>query len=163
MLPNILANSDGEPTHWHRSARQWADFGSPLRPCEEDLRLFGEMLAATTDLLDTPRKQRAWLLGMGARPDVGVDAIWQVWNVAGIDAPALAERRGWLPAQVATIDVYRGASARYHFMRLDATLRRLRHAGFDLVAQRSGHYELAERCPLLLLRKRTAAMAGNAA
>lgn len=100
-----------------------------------------------------------WRLAMAVQgttdaPDVAVDAVWRVWNMSGIDARALAEARGWPPAQVETMEFYRGSPARYNFMRFDATIEHLRRAGFDLVAKRSGTYELGERCPHVLLRKR---------
>ena len=91
--------------------------------------------------------------GMDDAPAVAVDAIWQIWNAARIDWRALAEARGWAPAEVATMDFYRGSPARYNFMRHDDAIRRLARAGFDPVAKRTGSYELAERCPIVLLRK----------
>lgn len=94
------------------------------------------------------------LQGIDNAPDVAVDAVWQVWNAARIDARALAEASGWSLAEVGTIESYRGSPARYNFMRFDETIRYLQHAGFDLVATRVGHYELAENCPHVLLRKR---------
>ncbi|MDO8788355.1 MAG: class I SAM-dependent methyltransferase [Sulfuritalea sp.] len=100
--------------------------------------------------------------GIADAPDVAVDAVWQEWNAARIDARELAEERGWLPAQVGTIEFYRGSPARYNFMRFDDTIRHLHRAGFDLVATRTGSYELAERCPHVLLRKRQGASAARA-
>lgn len=92
--------------------------------------------------------------GIADAPDVGVDEVWRVWNAARIDAPALAAARGWAPEQVRTMELYRGSPARYNFMRFDQTIRHLQQAGFDQLATRSGSYELAERCPHVLLRKR---------
>lgn len=92
--------------------------------------------------------------GMDDAPDVAVDEVWRIWNAAGLDGYALASARGWRPEEIGTIDLYRGSPVRYNFMRFDQTIRHLQHAGFELVATRSGHYELAERCPHVLLRKR---------
>ncbi len=92
--------------------------------------------------------------GMDDAPDVAVDAVWQVWHEARIDMQALAVARGWPPEQVGTIEFYQGSAARYNFMRYDDTIRHLQYVGFDLVATRSGGYELAERCQHVLLRKR---------
>lgn len=271
--------------HWRTLAAQWALFSSPGRPCDEDVIIFEEMLAADTDLFVTTAKKRAWLLGItseivaapwlqkfdlfavervramidamwpgdtGQRqaicadwtrapfpddsfdlvigdgclmvvgfpdelsrlleslhrilrsdgylmlrlfcrpdiaeapdaviadllagrigsfqafkwrlamaaqgltdaPDVAVDDVWQIWNAARIDTHALAQACGWPPEQVRTMEFYRGSPARYNFMRFDDTIQHLRHAGFDLVATRTGSYELAERCPHVLLKKR---------
>ena len=99
-----------------------------------------------------------WRLGMAVQgiddaPDVAVDAIWRIWSSAQIDASRLAQERGWPLATVRTMDFYRGSSARYNFMRYDETISHLQRAGFDLLATRSGHYELASCCPHVLLRK----------
>lgn len=99
-----------------------------------------------------------WRLAMAVQgadaPDVAVDAVWRAWNAARIDARALAAARGWSPAQLGTMEFYRGSPARYNFMRFEATIQHLEQAGFDLVATRTGLYELAERCPHVLLRRR---------
>lgn len=95
--------------------------------------------------------------GMDDAPDVAVDAVWQTWDAARVDTKVLAESRAWPQEQFNTIEFYRGSAARYNFMRYDETIRHLQHAGFDLVATRSGSYELAERCPHVLLRKRPGA------
>lgn len=92
--------------------------------------------------------------GIDDSPDVAVDAIWQVWNDARIDAREVAAVRGWPVEQLGTIEYYRESPARYNFMRFDATIGYLQQAGFDLVETRTGSYELAERCPHVLLRKR---------
>jgi SAM-dependent methyltransferase len=108
-----------------------------------------------------------WRLAMAVQgkadaPDVAVDAVWQIWNAARIDAQALAEARGWTLAQVGTMEFYRGSPARYNFMRFDETIRHLQRAGFALVATRTGNYELGERCPHVLLRKRPGASGAGA-
>jgi SAM-dependent methyltransferase len=95
--------------------------------------------------------------GIADAPDVAVNEVWQVWHAARIDMYALAVARGWPPEQVGTIEFYQGSAARYNFMCYDDTIRHLQHAGFDLVATRIGSYELAERCPHVLLRKRPGA------
>lgn len=290
---NGAAPDRGGDAHWQNFARQFGLLGPPLRPCAEDIRIVGEMMAAEPELFGAASKKRAWLLGITpeiatmrwprdvelvavervqamidlvwpgdsgqrraicgdwldppipdqgmdlvigdgcltavgfpdelarllasvhrclrrdgclmlrlfCRPDpaeapeavidalesgaigsfhafkwrlamavqgmddaadVAVDAVWRVWHAARIDVRALAAARGWTPQEVGTIELYRGSPARYNFMRLDDTIRCLRRAGFDLLATRSGSYELAERCPHVLLRKRTAAAEADA-
>lgn len=108
-----------------------------------------------------------WRLAMAVQgsadaDDVAVDAVWRVWNAAGIDPAALAREYGWSPAEIGTMEFYRGSPARYNFMRFDATIRHLQQAGFDLVAKRIGQYELAECCPHILLKKRSASSVSGA-
>lgn len=282
-LQNGASTAVGD--HWRSFARSWALLGSPLRPSDEDIRIFGEMLATHTDLAGRVYRKNAWLLGItpeiasaswlkdfrltaveqskamidaewpgdtdhrhaicsdwlrapfsdesfdlvigdgclthvafpqglarlmesihrclrrdgylmlrqfrrpdpsetpgdvlaalstgaigsihafkwrllmalqGAAdaPDVAVEDAWRVWSEAGVDIAALACARGWSLDQIGTMDIYRGSPARYNFMRFDDAIRYLRDAGFEPVAVRTGFYELAERCPCVLLRKR---------
>jgi hypothetical protein len=95
--------------------------------------------------------------GMDDARDVAVDAVWKVWHAARIDMRALAVARGWPPEDVGTIEFYQGSPARYNFMRFDDMIGCLRRAGFDLLATCTGSYELAGRCPHVLLRKRAGA------
>ena len=99
-------------------------------------------------------KWRLLMAVQGGAPDVAVDDAWQVWQAAGIEAAALATERGWPLEQIETMEIYRGSSARYNFMRFEDALERIGAAGFDLVEGRTGSYELAERCPCVLFRKR---------
>lgn len=103
------------------------------------------------------------LQGIDDAPDVAVDSVWQVWHAARIDARALAAAHGWSPAEIGTMELYRGSPARNNFMRFDVAMGHLRRAGFDLAATRTGNYYLAERCPHVLLRKRRAGPEGSAA
>jgi SAM-dependent methyltransferase len=100
--------------------------------------------------------------GMADAPDVAVDEVWQLWNAARIDTRALAAARGWPPAQIETMEFYRGSRARYNFMRFETAIGHLQRAGFELVAKRTGNYQLAECCPQVLLRKRQSAAGAGA-
>ena len=102
------------------------------------------------------------LQGADDAPDVAVDAVWQAWHAARMDTAALAESRGWAPEQFSTIEFYRGSRARYNFMRYDETILHLRSAGFDLLASRTGSYELAGCCPHVLLKKRESSRTAGA-
>ena len=270
---------------WHAAAAQWAMFGSPLRPCEEDLRIFEQFRSCGVGIPGTAHRKRAWLLGVTSEiasarwiddidviaveraqtmidavwpgnttrrwairadwlqapfPDESFDLVigdgcltvvrypdgltallasvhrclrsdgqvllrlfclpdlaetpeavmaalasgeigsvdvlkwrlimavqgiagthdvcphdaWSVWSDPRWNAHKVVERLGWSPAQVGTIEYWRGSTARHVFMRFDEATGYLRRAGFYLVAVRTRTYELAERCPLLLLRKR---------
>lgn len=84
---------------------------------------------------------------------VPVADIWQAWCESGIAADELAIDRGWPLAEVATIEAYREASARYTFPRLDEARLALA-TGFEELACRTPAYELGECCPTLLLAAR---------
>jgi SAM-dependent methyltransferase len=84
---------------------------------------------------------------------VPVADIWQAWCESGIATAELAAERGWPLAEIATIEAYREASARYTFPRLDEARSTLAE-GFEELACRTPAYELGERCPTLLLAAR---------
>ncbi len=108
-----------------------------------------------------------WRLSMAVQgtndaPDVALNEVWKVWHDAGIDRAALAAANAWSHEEIGTMELYRGSPARNNFMRFDGVMNRLRKAGFDLVSCRTGDYELAERCPHVLLRKRLSSTDVNA-
>lgn len=92
--------------------------------------------------------------GVGGGSEVSLRSVWEIWNEVREDAARVAETRGWPAAAVGTMELYRDSPASLSFMTFDATVRILREAGFALLATRTGTYELAERCPHVLLRKR---------
>ncbi len=291
---STAAQGSDSGVHWRSIAGQWALLGSPLRPCEEDLRIFGDLLSCTAGITGATPGTRAWLLGVTSEiatarwlvdidvvaaecvqamiesawpgntarrwaicadwlqapfPDKSFDLVigdgcltvlsypdgltallasvhrclrpdgrlmlrlfclpevaetpeavmaallagevgsvhafkwrlamavqgasgahdvcphdaWTVWNEPLWNARTAAEKLGWSPAQIGTIEYWRGTTARYTFMRFDQALEHLRRAGFDLAAVRNGSYELAERCPVLLLRRRQVGVEAHAA
>ncbi len=69
------------------------------------------------------------------------------------DRERLAVATGWSAEDIATIDIYRNSAARYCYPTLEQVraiiLPSLRETGLIY-----GRYELAERCPILILQKR---------
>lgn len=98
-----------------------------------------------------------WRLAMAIQPpsrNVRVTEILDVFERFTRDRAALAERTGWLPATIDTIDAYRDSTMEYSF----PTLVEVRAAfadHFDEVACLFPSYELGDRCPTLLLRAGT--------
>jgi SAM-dependent methyltransferase len=80
--------------------------------------------------------------------------VWVAWHERGIGTEELTERFGWPRETIATIDAYRGVTARYAFPTL-AELRRHFAAEFVELDCHLPSYELGQRCPLLLLSART--------
>ncbi|MDD2929838.1 MAG: hypothetical protein PHY50_08470, partial [Sideroxydans sp.] len=69
------------------------------------------------------------------------------------DRQQLAETTGWRMADIATIDFYRGSTARYSYPPL-SRLRQALPMQLSEIDALYGSYELAERCPLLVLERR---------
>jgi hypothetical protein len=95
-----------------------------------------------------------WRLAMALQEEVrdGVQlrTIWEYWADA-VNPRELADRLGWRPEAIATIENYRGLTVRYAFPTLDE-LRRVLGTELDEVRCRMPQYELGERCPILTLR-----------
>ncbi|MBU1214010.1 MAG: class I SAM-dependent methyltransferase [Gammaproteobacteria bacterium] len=69
------------------------------------------------------------------------------------DRQQLAETTGWRMEDIATIDFYRGSTARYSYLPL-SRLRQALPMQLSEIDALYGSYELAERCPLLVLERR---------
>jgi len=96
-----------------------------------------------------------WRLSMAIAsesPDFGVNVTetFATFNRLIPDRAALAGATGWKPEDIATIDFYRDSSARYCYPPL-SRVRNSIPALFKETIVIYGHYELAERCPLLVL------------
>ena len=95
-----------------------------------------------------------WRLAMAlcaAHPDISVQAIHAAFQLLVPDRAQFAAATGWAPDLIATIDVYAGSSLDYSF----PTLGELRATLGDICSELElahGHYELAERCPVIALR-----------
>jgi hypothetical protein len=82
--------------------------------------------------------------------DIRVQRILDVFDEHFPDRDAAAAAAGWHPADVATIDIYRGSDEVYSFPTATEILRVVPN---DFVASRfvaAGSYDLAERCPLFV-------------
>jgi len=68
------------------------------------------------------------------------------------DRERLAEATGWRAEDIATIDIYRNSAARYCYPTLQQ-VREIIPPALREIGLIYGHYELAERCPILVLQK----------
>jgi hypothetical protein len=80
--------------------------------------------------------------------------VWEAWRGLVPDAQSLLAELGWSEALTATIDVYRDRPEIYAFPVEGAILETARDS-FVLESRHIGSYELAERCPTLVLRALT--------
>jgi SAM-dependent methyltransferase len=69
------------------------------------------------------------------------------------DRQQLADATGWAMQDIATLDLYRDSTALYSYPPL-SELRKLLPDMLVETGLMHGHYELAERCPLLVLERR---------
>jgi SAM-dependent methyltransferase len=86
-------------------------------------------------------------------PAVGVRLadVWTVWNGMRALAARYGPERGWTPPEISTIEIYRGdVETRFNFPTL-AQLRAVISQHFSEQCFIVGGYELADRCPLMVL------------
>jgi hypothetical protein len=96
-----------------------------------------------------------------AREGVCLGDVWlRVRAQAGSGWPALAGRLGWAADHLEVIDAYRGSSERYHFVTLPQVTALFCAEGgaFDVERVSFPTYELGERCPTLVLKRRRLAV-----
>jgi len=83
---------------------------------------------------------------------VALAEVWRVFERLG-DRHRLRELTGWSHTSISTLDAYRDATSRLCFPTLSST-RKFLGKHFDELSCRIPNYELGERCPSFLLRKR---------
>jgi hypothetical protein len=98
-------------------------------------------------------KWRVAMALQGSSDDgVALADVWRVFERLG-DRRQLCELTGWPQSAAATLDAYRNATSRMCFPSLSIT-RKFLGVHFDELTCRVPDYELGERCPSFLLRKR---------
>jgi len=91
------------------------------------------------------------LLAEAGGANVRVEAIREAFDCEFPDRPGLARASGWSMDDIATVDFYKGSAEVYSFPTL-AQFRAALPATFGQArAVPSGNYELAERCPLMVI------------
>lgn len=96
-----------------------------------------------------------WRLSMAiasasADHTLAVSDVYHTFSRLIPDHGQLAASTGWHSADIETINVYRESRARYSFPTLPQ-LRKVIAPYFDMTALLYGHYELADRCPILTM------------
>ncbi len=80
--------------------------------------------------------------------------VWGVFHDTGPGAQALHDAAGWPLEQIATIDAYKGQDMVYHFPTQAQLGAAMTAAGFAQESRQVCGYELAERCPTVVARRR---------
>lgn len=84
---------------------------------------------------------------------VAVKDVYRYWEQSGAEAAAVARITGWDEAEVRTIEAYRDSST-VHFFPTREEFRCVLSEDFTELSCTTSAYPLAERCPLLVLRRR---------
>jgi SAM-dependent methyltransferase len=87
-------------------------------------------------------------------PSVRVKAIYDVFTANFPDRDRLAAATGWDRSEIDKIDLYRGSSEVYNFPTRRQCLSIVPADFSDARFVQVGNYELAERCPLLVMERK---------
>jgi SAM-dependent methyltransferase len=88
-------------------------------------------------------------------PNIAVELILATFEREFPDRRKLAAMTGWPLEQIDTIEVYRGSSEVYSFTTFEQIRQTMPSTFTNLRLQDIGSYELAERCPLLIMDRRS--------
>jgi SAM-dependent methyltransferase len=97
------------------------------------------------------RWRLAHALERSRREGSHVADVWRAWNELVRDPAGALAARGWSLELLETIDNYRDSRSSYWFPSVDE-IRELARGRFELVSTHVQGYELADRCPTLVLR-----------
>ena len=99
-------------------------------------------------------KWRLVMAGMpGGSASVKLADVWDAWHGLVADPHAAMRALGWDERLLATIEPYRDARTVYAFPSVEELVDLARDV-FDLVAEHVPGYELGERCPTLVFRRK---------
>jgi SAM-dependent methyltransferase len=93
------------------------------------------------------------LVAASGDPNIAVVRILDAFDAMFADRDRLAQATGWECADIDTIDAYRGSTEIYSFPTKDQFLAIVPGAFAQARFVAAGSYELAERCPILVMDK----------
>jgi SAM-dependent methyltransferase len=127
-------------------------FLRPEQP-ERAEQVFEDLLGGRVGSFEIFRRRLAMAMHRPDRVAVSADEVWQAWHARVADTNQLAQRYGW-PAQVfRNMDRWKGLRLRFPFPTL-SEVRDMTQRHFELIECRYPDYEMGERCPMLVLRRR---------
>jgi SAM-dependent methyltransferase len=127
-------------------------FASPVIAEKPD-KVFADLYAGAIENFHIFKWRLAMALLDRNTWSIPVHCIWQSWRETVAAPDDLARHLGWPLSVVNTIDAYRDAPAVYSFPTLPVLLEILSER-FNVVASFTPAYELGNRCPTIILRKK---------
>jgi len=126
-----------------------------LRPehAESPEAIFEQLFAGKMPNFEVFRRRLAMALHGSNRVGVRAGDVWRAWDEHVRDPRALLERYGWSSQTFETIDRWKGSEFRFPFPTLPEMLE-LAGPGFELIECDVPTYEMGERCPRLVMRRR---------
>jgi SAM-dependent methyltransferase len=123
-------------------------FTRPLR-AEQPMEVVAAAARGTISCFHAFKFRLAMALQTRVETGVRLDDVWQFWTGLQFDTAALADRPGWEPAVVETIELYRGKDVRLYFPTIVEVTEALAASGWTPRAQQVQDYEMGDRCALV--------------
>jgi SAM-dependent methyltransferase len=141
----------------HRVLKPGGFFIARIFARPDDTETVDEVLAALHDGRIGNFRVVKWRLAMALQGDdaskgVRVDDVWHAYDRRFGRHAELERLTGWPIDEIRTIDAYRGSPASYHFPSVGEMVDAFADA-LSPLGQMRGTYELAERCPILILQR----------
>jgi SAM-dependent methyltransferase len=94
------------------------------------------------------------LQGENSTTGVCISSVWEALHREFNDASQISTITGWPIEEINTIKVYKGSDAVYSFPSGSEVIDALANE-FCFMGQKQGTYELSERCPIMVFKKRS--------
>jgi SAM-dependent methyltransferase len=124
----------------------------PERPESLDA-LFELLFAGKMPNFEVFRRRLAMAMHGSNGEGVSAGDVWRTWDERVPDRDALLERYGWPAQTIQTLERWQGSAMRFPFPTLPEMLD-LAGPRLELIECNVPTYEMGERCPRLVLRKR---------
>ncbi|MCW5605639.1 MAG: hypothetical protein KIT18_13945 [Burkholderiales bacterium] len=127
----------------------------PPREPESADAVLGDLLAGRIANLNLLKLRLGMALQSGPAAGVALQDVWNALSAAAPDFERLSSEIGWPVDHLRAIDTYRDSRDRYHFVTLDEVRALFCACGsFEVASVDTPAYELGERCPTVVLRRR---------
>jgi len=127
-------------------------FLRPEKPERVD-QVFEDLFEGRVGSFEVFRRRLAMAMHRADRVAVSASEVWDAWHARVPDPGSLARRCGWPQETFGNMERWRGLDLRFPFPTL-SEVRDMTRRHFDLVDCRHPDYELGDRCPMLVLRRR---------
>jgi SAM-dependent methyltransferase len=90
---------------------------------------------------------------VSSRSGTRLGDVWHIWKTLPAPPAALLGRRGWTPAEIGAIEAYHDLDGHFYLPAL-VELRAIFQPGFEELEYITPSYELGDRCPTFVLKRR---------
>jgi SAM-dependent methyltransferase len=116
-------------------------------------QVFEDLFEGRVGGFEVFRRRLAMAMHRADRVAVSADEVWQAWHARVPEPDELARRFRWPQETFRNMERWKGLLLRFPFPAL-SEVRDMTRRHFDMIDCRYPDYEMGERCPMLVLRRR---------